>query len=719
MQNQNTGFNLEVTKIRHGFADKLQETEKIIGDFENQAIVQGASGQLELSAVRKSLRNEIGKLKNGKFRFLIIGDFNRGKSTILNAFFEKSLLPMGVTATTAIPTFVKYGEQEKVVVYKKNGEQESLSLEEYKKKYTLNSKEVKSLIKKLYNNVKRKWLEPLDYAELYCPIEVLSRGIEFIDTAGLNHTEEENQKTFSYIEKCDAILFVLAADEQFTQKEEGYLKTFLGYKKEIEDIENQPQLTQSQSSDPESRNTKEVRPIFYLINKWEKIEEDEKKEVHEIFVDKFCECLDISEDEAEKMWGDTIFDVYAKTALENLEQGKSLDGTGIIEFKKRLSDFLTNERLMTELKQAVNKAGIASRQVVSKVEERLFTLEDDVKTLEEKIEKTKPCVNLINKIVQNVKEKIKDKRYLCIAKVEGEYKSYFNQLVLNFERDFEMPVVSGMENNQREKYTQSLENKLTKYRQKKLKNWHKISTGIVYEIINDLNNSFNKEINDYNKQRDAIREILNKKKFKVKDQTSLSMDQSSSSEKSSLTPAEANVTGRMLLGGTGGTVGTAAVGAGGVSLAHVFGSHIALTHIVGSAVALTPLGWVLIGSSAVVGGIVAWWQRDEEVKQFQKNMQNRVKEAFKKLLEEDKVEALKQQAREVFNPYEESAKQMKDDIESLEISLDNLLEKKRTTSVNIEEEKERLQTFVDNINDKLKTIEAKYNEIALAQSKDS
>jgi hypothetical protein len=165
------------------------------------------------------------------------------------------------------------------------------------------------------------------------------------------------------------------------------------------------------------------------------------------------------------------------------------------------------------------------------------------------------------------------------------------------------------------------------------------------------------------------------------------MDQSSSSEKSSLTTAEANVTGRMLLGGTGGTVGTAAVGAGGVSLAHALGSHIALTHIVGSAVALTPLGWALIGGSAVVGGIVAWWQRGEEVKKFQKNMQNSVKEAFKKLLEEDKVEALKQQVRELFNPYEESAKLMRDDIESLETSLENLLEKKRTTSVNTEDEK--------------------------------
>ena len=37
---------------------------------------------------------------------------------------------------------------------------------------------------------------------------------------------------------------------------------------------------------------------------------------------------------------------------------------------------------MTELKQAVNKAEIAIIQVVSKVEERFFTLEDDAKELE-------------------------------------------------------------------------------------------------------------------------------------------------------------------------------------------------------------------------------------------------------------------------------------------------------------------------------------------------
>ncbi|NER04836.1 MAG: hypothetical protein F6K17_20660, partial [Okeania sp. SIO3C4] len=162
MQNQNTGFNLEVTKVRPWFAEKLEGMAQIIAQSEQQATNKGASGELALSAFIKDLDKEIERLKNGKFRFLIIGDFNRGKSTILNAFFEKSLLPMGVTATTAIPTFVKYGKQEKVVVHKKDGKEESLNFEQYKKKYTLNSKEVKNKIKNVFKSVGG-WLNPLDH----------------------------------------------------------------------------------------------------------------------------------------------------------------------------------------------------------------------------------------------------------------------------------------------------------------------------------------------------------------------------------------------------------------------------------------------------------------------------------------------------------------------------------------------------------------------------
>ncbi|MGL6337554.1 MAG: Hsp70 family protein, partial [Waterburya sp.] len=99
MQNQSTTLNLETTEIRPWFANQLDELAQIIALSEEQGTEKGASGALALSALIEDLNKESNKLKNGKFRFLIIGDFNRGKSTILNAFFEQELLPMGATPT--------------------------------------------------------------------------------------------------------------------------------------------------------------------------------------------------------------------------------------------------------------------------------------------------------------------------------------------------------------------------------------------------------------------------------------------------------------------------------------------------------------------------------------------------------------------------------------------------------------------------------------------
>ena len=282
MTNQNAEFELKSATVRSSFAKQLVEMSQIISQSEQQAKMKGASGALDISKLSENLEIEANILKDGKFRFLIIGDFNRGKSTILNVILGQNLLPMGVTPTTAIPTFIKYGKTEEVVVHKKSkGNQkvdrtERLSFKDYKQKYTLNSKEVKNAIKKAFNSVAN-WLENLDYAELYCPVDILSQGVEFIDTAGLNHTPEENLKTFSYISECHAIIFVLSADYQFTQQEREYLKTLLGQKKELEDNEARNALALGTMADGESF-TFTPRPIFYLINKWETVEGEEKEE---------------------------------------------------------------------------------------------------------------------------------------------------------------------------------------------------------------------------------------------------------------------------------------------------------------------------------------------------------------------------------------------------------------------------------------------------------
>lgn len=366
---------LEATRIRLLFSENLKDMASLINQSEKVAVEGGASGQLALAAFSQNLKNVASKLEDGKFRFLIIGDFNRGKSTILNTLFKQKLLPMGATATTAIPTFIKYGDQKEVIVHKKNGATERLSLEEYQRNYTLNSKQVKDRVKRLFKGV-GEWLEPLDYAEFYFPLDALSGGVEFIDTAGLNHTNEENEKTFSYVQDCHAILFVLSAQQQFSMAEQKYLKEFLNRKEEVENTEKRSEINIQDIIPNDCENQKDdlTRPIFYLINKWETIEEKDKREVHEGFADAFEKCLELDTEEIERMWGRSIFDVYAKTALEKINKGEYFEGTGLDLFERRLNSFLINERLLTEITQSFDSARIAAIQVTEKVDDRLAVI---------------------------------------------------------------------------------------------------------------------------------------------------------------------------------------------------------------------------------------------------------------------------------------------------------------------------------------------------------
>src|SRR5437867_8406368 len=50
-----------------------------------------------LNALRERLATE-------RFQLAVLGQFKRGKSTVLNALLGQSVLPIGVVAVTAIPT---------------------------------------------------------------------------------------------------------------------------------------------------------------------------------------------------------------------------------------------------------------------------------------------------------------------------------------------------------------------------------------------------------------------------------------------------------------------------------------------------------------------------------------------------------------------------------------------------------------------------------------
>ena len=53
------------------------------------------------------LRDLRKRFEEGRLRVAVLGQFKRGKSTLLNALLGAPLLPTGVTPVTAIPTFVE------------------------------------------------------------------------------------------------------------------------------------------------------------------------------------------------------------------------------------------------------------------------------------------------------------------------------------------------------------------------------------------------------------------------------------------------------------------------------------------------------------------------------------------------------------------------------------------------------------------------------------
>jgi len=672
---------INATDVRQSFASNIQ---RMIDTLEQAAEAEKEFGE---SAVRPSidrLERETKRLGDDKFRFLIIGDFNRGKSSILNVLLgRKDLLPVGASATTAIPTFIKYGHEEQVVVHYKNGNVHRLSVEQYKTEYTLNSKTVKDRIKRGFDNLVGKWLDPLDYADFCCPIELLSKGVEFIDTAGLNHTAAETEKTYEYIKDSHAVIFVLDAGQAVTELEQTYLSTVIKGK---------------------------VNAVFFVINKWEAVDESSREEIHDSVAERLAQSLEMHEEEIRQMWDDRIFDVYAKNALDRLRSKESLDGTGFLEFTDKLNAFLINERLVSELYPSVQTAKDVANLVVGNIADLLLVLHDDLKTLEEKIRKVKPHIQVMKGIVELLDSEISHRKASSSRLVVESYKAYFLKTANSLEGDFRMPTVNSLSEKDKSAYLSKLIDLFSKYLEEKLKEWNKLFQYEVIKVQDGLIQKIQKKVGEYEFEREEIREILNENNTLSKNQVHLQTSEYESIEKAKLTEISGNALKKVFGGLAGGTVGVMSAGIGAATAANVYaGTHI----VIATGLGLTPVGWALLGGSLVVGIGLAFWGRDVEFDRFRRESLQQLKTSLTKAVEDkDKLAALENHIQSLFAGFEKITQKLSDDVESLERSLDDLLTSKRQNETDYEVESRRLEDLSVNISSQWETINESYTKLA-------
>ena len=166
------------------------------------------------------LGNElVRKLEQERFHLVVVGEFNHGKTTLVNALLGRRLLPVGVTPTTAVIHEVRYGAEPAARVAYDDGERAPLPLEELARFALHHEPDADAAA------ADGAPARQIHHLELDYPAALLREQIVLVDTPGVNDLcLQRADITFKYIPQSDAVLFVLDAGQPLKESERLFLQ---------------------------------------------------------------------------------------------------------------------------------------------------------------------------------------------------------------------------------------------------------------------------------------------------------------------------------------------------------------------------------------------------------------------------------------------------------------------------------------------------------------
>jgi len=326
---------------RLGAADYQAKRGKVLDLLREVAILSEDTGAATLA---KKLRDDrIPRLEEEKFHLVVLGEFNHGKTTFVNALLGAPVLPMGVTPTTAVIHQVVHGVRGAKAILE-SGETRIVPFDEVGS-YVVGGSATTDAVR---------------YLEVHYPSALLNMGngeaagggVVLVDTPGVNDLNSTRAEiTYSYVPKADAILFLLDAGQILKESE----RTFLANK------------LLSQSRDK----------VLFVINKIDLLDDDEKQQA-----------LSYAKTQLAKLVAEPR--VYAVSAEKALAGEREASGLGALE--RDLVKFLEEDRGRVLLDNALDeglRTAVTLRRGIDvqkqallldhgELEKRLATIEQDL-----------------------------------------------------------------------------------------------------------------------------------------------------------------------------------------------------------------------------------------------------------------------------------------------------------------------------------------------------
>ncbi|HTV47939.1 MAG TPA: dynamin family protein [Phycisphaerae bacterium] len=250
------------------------------------------------------------KLAEDRFTLAVVGQFKRGKSSILNAIIGREILPTGVLPLTSVITILRFGPKERLMISR-----QGWSMEEEAPVSAL-----QQYVTEEGNSGNRQGIKAV---HVEFPSPFLRGGLELVDTPGIGSAIEANTATtYAFVPQCDAILFVTSADSPLAAVELKFLDLIRQY----------------------------VRKVFFLINKMDLLAQDQQTEVLRFIADNLSRHTGISQVQLFPM--SSRLALTAKMAYDTLGLAQS----GLPALEASLAQFLITQRSATFLAAILDRA---------------------------------------------------------------------------------------------------------------------------------------------------------------------------------------------------------------------------------------------------------------------------------------------------------------------------------------------------------------------------
>jgi small GTP-binding protein len=191
------GLTGELPALKQELITGLRDTAKLASD-------------VGMETLRNELESQrIPKLEEDRFTLVVVGEFNHGKSTFVNALLGAAVLPAGITPTTATINHIIWGDKPAATAYLVEGGTKKVDPKKLIDWVTIEGKEA--------SHVK--------YVEVAWPADILKDRVTLVDTPGVNDINEQRAEiTYGYIPRADAVLFLLDGAQVLKQSERAFLE---------------------------------------------------------------------------------------------------------------------------------------------------------------------------------------------------------------------------------------------------------------------------------------------------------------------------------------------------------------------------------------------------------------------------------------------------------------------------------------------------------------